>query len=443
MKDMKPISAIVVAVCALTLGGCGGPEKTPMVEVDLETVDPQNQQVTFWYQHTRQREEALETLIAEYNQENTHGIQVVGEYAGAYSDIYNKMLVGLQGGSLPGLVVAYQNQAQAYYRDGGVVDLQAYMDSPKWGLSKEERADLFQAFLKQDNVGGVQMGFPPNRSMEILYYNMDWLQELGYDGPPSSWDQFAEMCRKARDQPFSKSANSKRSLGFLLEFDASRLASMVFSRGGAYMTADGSAYTLDTPQVREVMSLMHELEQDGAIEILTERYGDTSEFSVGQLLFALRSSSGLPFVKSGLESAGTVFNWGVAAPPYSGEEPVVNVYGASLSICRTTPEQQLAAWLFIKWFTQPEQQARWVRASNYFPVRRSTAQELGTYLAENPPYQTAYELLDYGRSEPSVIGYEPVRRMIESAMVDIMEGENVDKVLARLEQKANETLANP
>ena len=441
---MKPNTiGIVLAVCSIALGGCGENQIAAVVEVDLEVVDPQGQQVTFWYQHTRQREEALEELIAEFNRVNPHGIQVMGEYAGAYGDIYNKMLVGLQGNSLPQLVVAYQNQAQAYYRDEGVVDLKPYMESPKWGFSDEERVDLFQAFVEQDNVGGVQVGFPPNRSMEILYYNMDWLSELGYDAPPASWDQFVEMCRKARDQPFSRSTNSERSLGFLLELDASRLASMVFSRGGDFMNADGSAYTLDTPQVRETMALMHALEQEGAVELLTERYGDTSEFSVGQLLFALRSSSGLPFFKSGVESAGTDFNWGVAAPPYSGEDPVVNVYGASLSVCRTTPEQQVAAWLFIKWFTQPEQQARWVRASNYFPVRRSTAQELGDYLAENPSYQTAYQLLDYGRSEPSVIGYEPVRRMIASAMVDIMEGENVGEVLAQLERKANETLAGP
>ncbi|MDP6932558.1 MAG: GMC family oxidoreductase N-terminal domain-containing protein, partial [Myxococcota bacterium] len=42
--------------------------------------------------------------------------------------------------------------------------------------------------------------------------------------------------------------------------------------------------------------------------------------------------------------------------------PAPNVYGASVAICRTTPERQLAAWLFLKWFTEPEQQARWVVA---------------------------------------------------------------------------------
>ena len=97
----------------------------------------------------------------------------------------------------------------------------------------------------------------------------------------------------------------------------------------------------------------------------------------------LRSTSGLPFVEDGVAS-GAGFDWGVAAPPRTGLEPVVNFYGASVSVCRTTPERQLAAWLFLKWFTEPPQQARWVKASNYFPARRSTRTLLAGYLEENP-----------------------------------------------------------
>jgi hypothetical protein len=41
-------------------------------------------------------------------------------------------------------------------------------------------ADFFAAFLKQDvsEQLGIRLGFPPNRSMEVLYYNEDWVREL-------------------------------------------------------------------------------------------------------------------------------------------------------------------------------------------------------------------------------------------------------------------------
>ena len=434
-----------IDICAMLsiagfLGACNsGEERETEGPVNLELVDPTGREVVFWYQHTRQREEELLALIGDFNRVNPHHIQVRGEYAGTYKDIYNKMLVALQVGALPQLVVAYQNQARAYYQAEGIVDLTAYIDSPKWGLSSEARGDYFTAFIEQDNIQGVQMGFPPNRSMEILYYNSDWLNELGYEAPPRSWSQFAEMCRMASNQPFSKSTNTDHSLGFLMDADASRLASMTFSRGGDFMNEDRTNYTLHTPQVKASLALIRGLTKEGAAGLLGEPYGDTSEFSLGRVLFALRSSSGMPFFKSGVES-GVGFGWGIAAPPYEGETPTVNIYGASVSICRTTPGQQLAAWLFVKWFTEPAQQARWVRASNYFPVRKSTATELEDYFAENPNYENAYGLLPYGKSEPVVMGYGQVRRKIADAVVEALEGGNIDQVLRRLEYAANNTL---
>ena len=436
--SIKLMIGLVVGL--LWLGSCGEDEKPSIAAVDLEAVDPQGQEVVFWYQHTREREEALLELIAEFNRTNPHGIQVRGEFAGGYGDIYNKMLVALQGGGAPQLVVAYQNQALAYYQAGGIVDLKPYMHSPRWGISPEAQEDYVRAFVEQDRVHGVQIGFPPNRSMEVFYYNAEWLRELGYQGPPETWSAFAQMCRRARAQPFSKAEKKERCRGFLLEMDASRIASMVFTHGGDLTNADRTAYTFNTPQMKAALGLMRELRQEGAVDLVGEPGSDQTEFVVGQVLFAMRSSSGLPFFKSGVEDSGQSFDWGVASPPHEGEKPVVNVYGASVSVCRATPAQQLAAWLFVRWFTEPAQQARWVRASNYFPVRQSAAADLEDYFAENPAYKTAYELLAFGKSEPSMAGYQQVRRLMEDAVVEIMDGADLDKTLARLEREANNTI---
>ena len=429
---------MILVVC---LWGCGGQEtaEEPAQQTNVEALDPSGQQITFWYQHTRERETALQELIAEYNEKNEHGIVVKGEYAGTYSNIYNKMVVGIQGNALPSLVVAYQNQAMAYYRDGGIVDIAPYMDSPKWGLSSTEKSDFVQSFLKQDFISGAQVGFPPNRSLEVFYYNVDWLSELGFDNPPRTWDEFVQMCRLARDNPFSRSEDKGRSLGFLIEAEASRLASLVFTRGGDLVDETSSRYTIETPAMRGALSMLRELMEDGSIELMGEEYGDQREFAAGQVLFILRSSSGLPFVTSAVED-GLDFTWTVTYPPNELEEPIINVYGASVSLCKTTPQQQLAAWLFVKWFTEPAQQARWVRASNYFPVRRSTASELGEYFEENARYKSAYELLDFGKSEPTLSGYQQVRRVLQEAMVEIIEGGDMDRVLADVQQDANRTI---
>ncbi len=435
MKRHNSIWPVLLAGLVLWLGACSQAEQEQKAATNLEAVDPQGQSVDFWYSYKGDRENAFLEMVANFNQTNPHGIQVKGEHIGNYNELYDKMLVGIQGGYLPQLTLAYRYQAEAYYRSKGVVDLNPYINSPKWGLAQSEKEDLSPTFIAQDNIDGTQLAILPSRSMEILYYNASWLAELGHDGPPRNWDEFAQMCRQAGKQPYSKSLDQSRSQGFLLNIDASRLAAMVFSRGGDLLAADGNTYTIDTSQARAALSLLQELQAGGSVALLQDTAADKDAFGKGQLLFAIHSSSRLPFFINNVK-AQAGFDWDVAALPYEGDRPVQNVYGGSIALCRSTPEQQLASWLFIKWFIEPAQQERWSKGSNYFPVSQSTARSLSPY------FRTAYDLLAYGKNEPTKIGYENVRLMIEEAMREIMQGADVAEALARVEKAANEPLKN-
>ncbi len=402
------------------------------------------QSAPFWHPYSRDREDVMSQMAGDFNAENAWHVIIDAQYQGSYGTIYQKMLEAIASDNLPGLVVAYQNQAATYQLANAQVDINVYVNDPEWGLSQEELDDYFPAILQADisqQFGGMRLGFPTGRSIEVLYYNADWLQEMGYEGPPTTWDQFREMACKAVQQPFSGGPAGEPALGYEISTDASRFASMVFSRGGDLINADMSAYTLNTPQSREAMTFMQKLYQDGCAGMITEWYGDLTDFSSGKLLFTIGSSGALPYYKSSVEEGGQ-FAWSVAALPHTTPDPVVNIYGASVSIPKTTPEEQLAAWTFLKWFTQPEQQAAWAKATNYFPVRRSAAEAMSDYFAQNPAYAAAFSLLPYGKSEPPVACYDTVRMKISTAYTNILGGTDVTTTLAQLEQDANATLAD-
>ncbi len=401
--------------------------------VDLEQVDPQDQTVEIWHQHQGVAQQALLTLIDDFNQTNAHGIQVRGVYGGSYQDLYDKMRLGLQGGELPQIVVAYHNQAKVYHEGGGIVDLLPYMDSPRWGLSKEARADYVQSFLEQNNIDGVQVAFRPHFSMEVLYYNADWLAELGAAGPPKTWADFERMCLRAGEQSFSAAANPNRCTGLVLDVDASRLASMVFSRGGGLMNYWGRSYTFNTEPMKDVLAMLQQLQAEAALEVAREPDSQWQALAQGRSLFALGSTSGLPILRAAMET-GPGFAWDIAALPHLGSQPISNIYGGSMAVCRSEPEQQLAAWLFIKWLTDPVQQNRWVQETNYFPVRRSTAPELADY------YQRIFDLLRTSQSEPAVGHYEEVRRLMENTLLEVLGGADLEAALESLQEAANKTL---
>lgn len=418
----------------------------------IDEIDLTGANVVFWHQHTGGREEQLLALVDEFNATNEWGITVEARNEGGYGDIYDKMIAGLTTGELPGLVVAYQNQAAAYQVADGLVSLDPYINNATYGLTDEERSDFFASFLNADRLpqfGGESFGFPPNRSMELMYYNAEWLAELreagaiSFDGPPGDPDQFAEAVCAASANPFSKNPDPSFSVGYEIRTDASSVASMAFATGGDIYDYTNNQFTYAQKGLADYLDMMAKLLADGCASEIAERFGDQTDFGNGKALFTMGSSSGLPFYKSAVDDgeAGG-FEWSVAPIPHTTPNPVQNIYGASVSIPKTDPTTQLASWLFVRYYTSADVQAGWARASNYFPVRDSVASGLGDYFSENPAYQVAFDLLQYGRTEAPVAGYDNVRDEARAAFERVLSGEvDAATALAELDTAANQILA--
>jgi phosphate/phosphite/phosphonate ABC transporter binding protein len=417
-------------------------QATEVPAFSWDNVDPAGQEIVFWHNHTQDRETALLEIVDEFNQTNEWGITVTAEYQGAYADIFNKMLAVLNDPGAPDIVVAYQNQAATYQLSDALFDMNELMDNPKWGVSEADQSDFFEGFFAQDVFpifGNQRLGYPPNRSMEVLYYNMDWLKELGYDAPPQTPEQFKEMACKAVKQPFSK-ATVEGAKGYELSIDASRWASWTFAFGGDIYDYANNQYSYSSEASQNALSFIQEMFDEGCAVQVTERYGDQTDFGNGSLLFSVGSSSGLPFYGQAVDE-GAAFDWSVGPIPYIGEEPVMNVYGASVSIPKTTNERQLAAWLFLKYYTSTDVQTKWAIASQYFPVRASVADGLADFFDTLPAYKTAFEMLQYAHFEPPVPGYDFVRNEVNAAMAAIVDGADVAATIADLDSAANDMLA--
>ena len=429
----------------------------PTVAQDAEEdpyadVDPNGQTVDYWHQHSGQREEVLQEIVDEFNETNEWGITVVAQNQGGYGDIYDRIRNNLTAGEeLPELTVAYQNQAATYELVDALVDINLFLNSPTWGIPEEDQAEFFDAFFEADvfpTFDNERLGFPPNRSMEVMYYNIDWLNELreagaiSFEGPPTTPEQFAEAACAAVENPFSGATGENAAIGYQINFDASRLASWTFGRGGDVFNYETGEYNYNNPETAEAIAFLKDLYDRGCAGEIFESFGDQNNFGAGTTLFTVGSSSGLPFYRTAIEE-GANMNWSVAPVPHVTAEPVQNIYGASVSIPQTTPEGELAAWLFVRWFTSPEIQARWAEVSNYFPVRADAAANLEDYFERDPAYATAFDLLQYGQAEPPVPNYETIRdeaEIVFAAIVTGVDDRPIEEQLAELDEFANEDL---
>lgn len=415
----------------------------PATEGELAGVDPRGQNIVWWHQHSGSREELLLGMIEDFNSTNECGITVEAQNQGGYDDIRDKVNASTAAGEQPAaLIVGYQNDQAFYQLNETLVDFDLFINDPTWGLSEEDRADFFASFFDQGvhpEFGGQRLGFPPNRSMEVLFYNQTWLSELGYDGPPTTPEEFKEMACAATE------ANGDGTGGYILRDDASAIASWTYAFGGDVLADDGTSYIYNSQATIDAMTFLKGMLDEGCAYFFTEGFPNP-EFANRRAIFAQGSSSGIPFYEGDVNTAAEENNrepdeWGVTAIPHTTADPVQNIYGADVMITATTPEQELAAWIFVKWFTTPEVQAQWVEASNYFPTRAGTEEFLGDYVSANPQWGEALALLPFSVYEPQLISYQAVRDEVTKAFNEIMQGADIQTTLDNLTTFANETQA--
>jgi multiple sugar transport system substrate-binding protein/sn-glycerol 3-phosphate transport system substrate-binding protein len=374
-------------------------------------------------------------MVDQFNAENECGITVEPSNQGGYNDIRDKMNAGIQTGELPGLVVGYQNDQAFYALANGLADIDPYLYDPDWGLTKEQREDFYATFLEQGvhpAFGNQRLGFPPNRSMEVLFYNQSWLEDLGYDGPPSTPAEFEEMACAAAEEKGDGTG------GYILRDDASAVAAWTFAFGGNVLTDDGTGYVYDGDATKQAYELLTRMYDNGCAYFFTEGYADP-EFAARNAIFYQGSTSGIVYAAGSMEDVGNDDAWGVTAIPHTTADPVQNIYGGDIMIPNTTPETQLAAWIFLKWFTEPVQQAKWDQVSTYFPTRRATAQYIdpAEWPDWYPIWESGLELLPYSDYEPQLISYQGVRDAAQQAYNEILQGGDVDSILADLTEEAN------
>jgi ABC-type glycerol-3-phosphate transport system substrate-binding protein len=186
-----------------------------------------------------------------------------------------------------------------------------------------------------------------------------------------------------------------------------------------------------------------------AVEVPTsERNGEQNRFGAGQSMFTFGSSSGLPFYQQAVSSGGK-FQWSIDMPPTSGQ-PAINLYGASVSVYKTTPERELGAWLVLKYMGEKAQTTKWASSTGYLPVRQSAKQDVIANYKNDPKwgpvadsYAKMFDWAQYSKIESPVAGYDPVRDLIDKqVMTRVMTDSETDpkKILDDAVAQANQIL---
>jgi multiple sugar transport system substrate-binding protein len=413
---------------------------------DIETVDPSGQTITYWhqYQNDSAQGDTIAAIIEAFNSSNEWGITVEGTFQGSYGPLGELINAGIVSGELPNMVAGYVNAAASYDRDGVVADLTPYMNSEKWGVGADP--DLNQALFAANTVDGRLLAFPNQSSVQVLAYNQDLLTELGFDAPATTPEEFKEqVCASAN----STGPNGEDRLGFPITTDASALESWIHSFGGS-IYHDG-AFDYSSEAVTSALQFYQDLYNEGCAYIPAERFGEQTDFNNGLTPYYVTSSAGFSFIIDGFNTADYHPTWGIETFPHTEGNESLNAFIPSIIVLKSTPEQELASWLFLKYLASPEVAVQWSQGSGYFNPVPSSAEALQT--AEfgmegmGGYFNAANELLNRSDldifSSPALGAYDAVRGLVSTAIADVTSnGRPVADVSAELQAAADQALAD-
>ncbi|OCT13545.1 hypothetical protein A8709_18285 [Paenibacillus pectinilyticus] len=397
----------LASLLLLTTIGCGTQQAAPAGNQPDKKAESQVAQgielgkngpitIDFWHIQATIYGDAIKEMVAAFNKEYEGKIIVKEVFQGTYDDLNKKVRASLQGGGLPTVAMSYESDTLEYMKADKIVPLDAYINDPVYGLNKAALDDIMPGVLARQRIpeyNGKTMSWPHGNSSMGVYYNSDLLKKAGYDKPAATWQEFEKMALDITDKsgvPALVMSNANNGGTF---------RTWLRTYGIDPIALDQSGVNYDNPQALELASMIKNLVDKKAILFAQDT---EQEFTNGRAAMEIgttaRTSSKLDLVKD-------KFKWGVTLIPQgkSGSK-VTELYGGNQILFKTTPEKQLAGWLFLKYFAESKAQAIYASKTGYFPATLSAQNTdlLKKNYTDNPQKKQAFdEVFPYARIDVS------------------------------------------
>lgn len=350
------------------------PTATEIPEITADPSALKGLQIQFMHPWSGTTAELMTKMVDEFNQTNSWGIHVILIEPGSAGQVTSDLASDIATGNQPSMVAAPVDVLLKLNASENVIeDLNPYMYFRDWGFTSAELADFDSTYLKQDAVNGFQYAFPAQRTAVMMFYNSSWANELGFSKPPSTFEDFRQQSCAANAAMKKDADSTNDGLGGWIVNTEGLVTYSWWTGTNTVLVTDGK-YTFNTPAASTAFESIHDLYTTGCAWI-PRAQTSYEYFAKRQALFySAYLQDILPQIQA-LVANGSTDTWTLIPFPSIGTQRVV-VDGPSYAVLKTTPEKQLASWLFIRWLSSPTQQVRMLQSSLTLPLSKSISDQL-------------------------------------------------------------------
>jgi multiple sugar transport system substrate-binding protein len=338
-------AVVLVAAAALVLTACGSgsdgaaapPPKASKPKGDI----------TFWHFFTDREEKAIQSVVDDFEAANP---DVHVTVKGGQDD--EKMRQAIAAGKGPDVGLSYSTDIVGNFcTTGAWVDLDPWIQRDKVDLNA-----LLPIVRSYTEYNGKRCSMPMLADAYGLYYNKTLLKAAGYDAPPKTLSELAEMTTKLTTK---KADGSIDVAGFvpLLDFYENTSAHIAPSFGATWLTEDGKSNVGTDPAWKDMLEWQKSLaDQIGPDELRRFNAGKGEEFSAdnafqkGKVAMMVDGEYRIAFIRDQAPD----IDFGTA--PFPVPDDQADRYGAGyvtgniMGISKGSKNPE-AAWALIKYLT--------------------------------------------------------------------------------------------
>lgn len=339
--------------------------------------------LNLWHNYGGQLKDTMDAMIDEFNETTgaEHGIMINVTSISGSATLHEKLTMAAYGDpgapELPDITTAYPKTALLLAEKGLLVDLNDY-------FTPQELDAYIPEFIREGCIEGDHLYvFPTAKSTEVLFVNTTIFNRFASDTGVRLEDlhsfegiaRTAELYYEWTDQLTPEVAHDGKT--FFMPDSLLNYSLIGSQQLGADFIKD-DRLNIAAPEFQKVWDYYYKPAILGHVAIFDGYATDLSK--TGDIVCSIGSTAGVSFFSPRVTYADNTSEPAELAilpyPVFEGGKKIAIQRGAGMSVINTSPEKAYAAAVFLKWFTSPENNLRFVSSTGYLPVTKEAYGEI-------------------------------------------------------------------
>ena len=356
------------------------PTQTPSPTLTPEWLLPLEDlaEIELYFSHpwTGELAKTIDELVDTFNQTNEYSIFVEISAPGSSQQLFQNSEAALRNDQGPNVVVAPIEELAYWYQFGYLLALDQYVNDNIYGFNPELIQDFLPVFLQQDVIDKTRLGIPISRNANFLVMNTSWAKELDINIAAMTPQMFqTHVCAAKNDLLYDDDWRNNGMGGWIVRHNDYTILNWLNAFNLKEFPETDTPYNFYQDATLDAFTYLREMFDDDCA--WNARNPTHYEYMANrEALYISADVYDLEFIQKTFDLVENEDQWQVIPYPDLDGEPVFLVHGDSLGILKSTPAQELASWLFIRWLSLPDQQLQIAQTNPALPVSKSLQQQI-------------------------------------------------------------------